>query len=183
MTWVVISFILLKLFPLLGEHIPWRLQAALGLQYASLFFAGIVFYKIWSQGATPTRIVLVTLCYFEHIFNQSLIWVGIMTAVFGVFALCVINRGVWLTSRPLIFLGTISYSLYLLHGTLGYRLQLLNYNIGLSPLTNLAVATAVTICAAAAVTFLVERPANRAIRALYRRTAFSGQRLAQARTI
>ena len=41
--WVAASFILLKLFPALGEDIPWRLQAAVSLPYASLFFAGIIF--------------------------------------------------------------------------------------------------------------------------------------------
>jgi peptidoglycan/LPS O-acetylase OafA/YrhL len=180
--WVGFAFVLLKLVPALGDHIPWRIQTALILPYASLFFAGIIFFKIWTEGATKGRYTLVILCLLEHVWGHSAYWTAIMTVVFAVFALCVSGRGRWLASRPCIFLGTISYSLYLIHGTLGFRLQLLNHALGLPPLANLVVALAVTVSAAAAVTYLVERPANRAIRAFYRR-ATSARRFAEPRAV
>jgi len=180
--WVGLAFVLLKLVPWLGDHIPWRIQTVLILPYASLFFAGIIFFKIWIEGATWGRYSLILLCFFDHVWGHSVLWTAIMTAVFAVFVLCVSGHGRWLASQPCIFLGTISYSLYLIHGTLGFRLQLLNHALGLPPLANLAVAIALTVSAAAVVTYLVERPANRAIKALYRR-ATSARRVAGSRAI
>ena len=171
--WVTLSFVLLKLFPVLGEHIPWRLQTAVSLPYASLFFAGIMYYKIWSEGVTPARVALILMCYIEHVLYHFPIMIAIMTVNFAVFSLCVMGRASWLASRPLVFLGTISYSLYLIHGTLGWRLQLWNHALGLPPLANLLFATSVTICVAAIMAYLVEGPANRAIRGIYRRARSS----------
>jgi peptidoglycan/LPS O-acetylase OafA/YrhL len=70
----------------------------------------------------------------------------------------------WLTNRVLLFLGTISYTRYLLHATIGQtviiRIEKLGFN------ANLAVAAAIAfaIALASIVTFLVEQPALRAIK-------------------
>jgi peptidoglycan/LPS O-acetylase OafA/YrhL len=167
--WIAASLVLLKLFPQIGNLVPWRVQTALALPYASLFFAGILFYKAWTDGFTPARSVLIVLCYLETIFKTRPLVAAIMTAIFLLVTLAVAGYARWLASPPLVFLGTISYSLYVVHGTLGWRVQLLLHRLGVGPWSNLAVTTASAVGVASAVTFLVERPANRAIRAAYKK--------------
>jgi peptidoglycan/LPS O-acetylase OafA/YrhL len=68
----------------------------------------------------------------------------------------------------LVFLGTISYPLYLLHYAIGFRIQLLNAALGLPPAVNLFVTIAFAIGLATAVSFLVEHPGKKWVRRMYR---------------
>jgi peptidoglycan/LPS O-acetylase OafA/YrhL len=170
--WVAISFTALHVFPQIDAHIPWRLETVVALPYASLFFAGILYYKIWTEGWSWRRSLFLVLCYFDHCMGHSPTWWAIMAAVFVVFAFCVAKRGAFFRSPPLLFLGAISYPLYLIHGAVGFRLQLLDYEVlGLGPVTNLCVTIPLVIGLAALITFYVERPASRAIKKAYYRVA------------
>jgi peptidoglycan/LPS O-acetylase OafA/YrhL len=73
----------------------------------------------------------------------------------------------WLTNRVLLFLGTISYSLYLIHATLGGVIIKRMIQSGVN--INLAILAAVTasLAIATSIAFLIERPAMRAIRARF----------------
>jgi peptidoglycan/LPS O-acetylase OafA/YrhL len=70
---------------------------------------------------------------------------------------------------PLIFLGTISYALYLVHQNIGYIVIREAQERGLSPLESIGAASAVAILIATVITFAIERPANRAVRGLLKR--------------
>jgi peptidoglycan/LPS O-acetylase OafA/YrhL len=62
----------------------------------------------------------------------------------------------------LLFLGTISYSLYLLHGAVGYTVdQLAARFLPLPPVTELAVQVAATLVLATLFWALIERPSTR----------------------
>ena len=113
------------------------------------------------------RIILVLACYLDRIWSAGLTGTLITTGIFLIFALCVSGRGRLIASGPLVFLGTISYPLYLLHNSIGFRFQMMNAGLGLPPIVNLVLTIAIAIGVASAVTFIVERPANRKIRSLY----------------
>ena len=77
----------------------------------------------------------------------------------------------WLEARPFVWLGAISYPLYLLHENIGWavmlKLQALNWTAGWA----CAAALILVLALSDAVSRWVERPAMRWIRALYRRRA------------
>jgi len=164
--WLAASFVCFRLFPDIGASIPYRMQALTCLPYAGLFFAGILFYRMRNDGVSATRIALLLLCYVDRIWAVNPVNVFIVTGIFAIFALSVLGYGKILASKPLVFLGTISYPLYLLHRSIGMRVQMAIAGFGVGPYLNLAMAIAVALAVAMTVTFLVERPGNRRLRAL-----------------
>jgi peptidoglycan/LPS O-acetylase OafA/YrhL len=162
--WVVAAFPLLHLLPKWGLALPWRVQAITALPYAGLFSAGLVFYHVWADRLTVWRVALLALCFVQAtLFAGNLVLV--LTAIFfAVFALCVAGYGGFLRQSVLLWLGGISYSLYLIHGIPGIRVQIAMAHLGLPAWLNLAVAVAVALLLAWAISVWVERPGGAALR-------------------
>lgn len=166
--WVLISFIVVNIFPMFGVLLSWRVGAVFALPFASLFFSGIMFYKIWSDRLTIWRAALILFCFIEYISLKGLWFFEIIFCIYLVFSLCVAGKLGVLRWRPLTYLGTISYPLYLTHAPLGERLEILCYRAGLPGYVTLPVAVAVALVVAALVTKFVDRPGHQAIIAAYR---------------
>ena len=154
---------------LLGVEPSWLLGSLLVQAHIPYFAIGIAAYRLRSAAVDrrPAQaviiIALVTIAACDG--PVPLLVGGASAALLMLVAL----RGVpLLGARPLVWLGAVSYSLYLLHQNIGYALIAGLERAGLDP--NLAVAATLPaiLLLAAAVTFLVERPALRAIRAWYR---------------
>ena len=77
------------------------------------------------------------------------------------------NMGL-LTSSVFVFMGTISYPLYLLHNNIGMVIIRAGYRQGLSERSSIAIALAATLILASIVTFTVERPATAFLREKYK---------------
>lgn len=167
LVWLFAAFVAIKLLPQIGIVLPWRMTTALGLRYASLFFAGILFYQVWSSRLTRGRLVLLLFCYLERIVFEPILTVVLVTGVFGIVIVAVSGAGTILRSAPLRFLGAISYSLYLIHMPTGGRAQIALGEVGLPPSVNLLLSIAMAVACATAITYLVEQPVNRAIRRFY----------------
>ena len=98
------------------------------LRYTGLFYAGIIFYKIWINGFNykdSIKIVIAYLCVICFDFgNQSGFYykpveVFYLTLIFLLFILFALKKLQFIEIKPLLFLGKISYSLYLLHEVIG----------------------------------------------------------------
>jgi peptidoglycan/LPS O-acetylase OafA/YrhL len=74
----------------------------------------------------------------------------------------------FLNNRVLVFLGTISYTLYLLHENIGWALMLRLEQAGIHRNAAIGAALAVSLLLATALTKLVEQPAMRWVRERYR---------------
>jgi len=139
------------------------------LEHAYLFTAGIVIYKM-QRGFKARYAVILLLCalcpltanYFP---NSPLHDAPIAVSLAIVVYLAARGTLDWLTSRPLLYLGAISYSLYLTHRWTGLIILKAADNLGVDP--NLALVGAFALCLllAAALTRFVEQPSLRWIRA------------------
>jgi peptidoglycan/LPS O-acetylase OafA/YrhL len=148
---------------------PYFVELLIVSDYAQLFVGGVIAYRIWNRGLCSARAVILLGAILVQCYIQGAT-AGVIAAVSiaAVFAAAQ-NRLQTLQIAPLIFLGNISYSLYLIHQNVGYVVIRAGYAAGLNSKLSIAIATGGAIMLAAAMTFLVERPAMRAIRNWYRR--------------
>lgn len=98
------------------------LETALNLKWGSLFFSGILFYEYRENNSRSYAFhLLLMITYATTLMNLSTnaerIIVTIFYAIFFFFAQKKLDNIHW---RPLIFLGQISFPLYLLHQNIGY---------------------------------------------------------------
>lgn len=163
------------------------------VSHAPLFFSGILFYNLQHRQPNGLRHLGIAGCllFAGYLHDKGGTAMGSITApehylvLLGyvvVFYLFVHQKLRFLVNRYTLFLGTISYSLYLIHYTLCVKVimaQLESWGWSLVPAS--AVALAVALLVASAITFLIERPANDAIRSRYKTWARKGQSAVQER--
>jgi peptidoglycan/LPS O-acetylase OafA/YrhL len=99
----------------------------------------------------------------------------IVAAFFALFYAFSHDRLGWIVSRPLVFLGSISYALYVLHHPLGNVVMINLQRVTGSPVLLIGAAVGVTVLASMAVTRYVEKPAMASIRRIaHKREASAG---------
>jgi peptidoglycan/LPS O-acetylase OafA/YrhL len=180
MPWLLVQLAAVAAGTWLDYRIPAALTVLLLLKYAHLFLAGMLCYRIRSDGVTPVRHALLAACCATQFAVQ-----GVAAGIFGLlwFALfyALARRWLaWIALRPLVFLGTISYSLYLVHQNIGY--VVMRALAAWPRPAQLLAAAATVLLLATLLTFLVEQPALRLIRRLYKKLRAPQSALAIAGT-
>lgn len=135
------------------------------LKNGTLFFAGIVFYLMKTQGQTIKRAAYILLCLAVHLLINPFFECMVVLLFFLIFYLFIFNKLNFLAKKPLLFLGSISYALYLINQNIGY--QLLNFleTSGLRSIyLKLPLALLLIMSLATAITYAVEKPAMKFIR-------------------
>lgn len=93
----------------------------LNLQYGPLFLSGMYFYKLTTRSLRPIYYVVpIILLILYLIPNDNLTEKIILISVYALFYLFTFKRLGFISWKPLLFLGNISYALYLIHQNLGY---------------------------------------------------------------
>jgi peptidoglycan/LPS O-acetylase OafA/YrhL len=165
LTWIAMSIVA---HPFQG-HIPDALGIVFLVSHIHLFALGIVFYTIYRDRVVrPLDGGIILVSVVAHFVQRPMVLSPAILLFVVAFFLLVTNRLKAITLRPFVYLGTISYSLYLLHQNIGYMVIRELYGWGLGP--NVAVLGAIlcVVAVASALTFLIERPAMRFIRGAYK---------------
>jgi peptidoglycan/LPS O-acetylase OafA/YrhL len=160
-----------------GGHIsaPLPLRALRQLllgHYGPYFGAGILFY-LWRH-ATDARerylnLATIGLCLIAVWIMRPWNDAVASTLCFGIFTLLAAGRLRLLANRPLLFLGAISYSLYVIHQNVGFVIIRNATEAGIPTNAAIGLALFAALAIATAITYGVERPAQRWIRASYDR--------------
>lgn len=138
------------------------------LEWAPFFLAGICFYLVWSGRISRLVLALIAATCAAN-FLIAPLWSALVQLCFWpLFALAVTGRLRFIICRPLLFLGTISYSLYLVHQNIGFYVINALQQGGMGVAGSVAIATVIGLVLATAVTFLVEKPALRLIRHIWK---------------
>lgn len=155
-----------------GIELSWTISRLLILKYIPWFALGISIYlaisrhdvNAWRQPAITAACAVLTLLIVDTL-SLAVLAVALGYAVF----LAANNRARVLRYGILVWLGSISYPLYLLHENIGWSLQLRFAAWGIPADARALAAVAASLAIAAMLTRWIEQPAMRWIRSTYRK--------------
>ena len=141
---------------------------AANLDWGMLFFVGILFYKLKnsSDKGKWSIHVLIALCYLTSCitlqFFSERIAVLIFFIIFYLFSFGLLD---WVKWKPFIFLGSISYPLYLLHMSIGYIIMnAIKGYFTFSPFIFICIPALIVVLLAYFVHRFIETPTNKYLR-------------------
>ena len=144
--------------------LPSRLSKLLLLQHANLFAAGIVFFRLHEGADGRTARWFLPLSAAVNFAIYPWPDATFLATFYPIMLLAVRGHLGWLCRAPLLWLGGISYSLYLLHQNIGYVVIRGVESLGGSERFAIVVALLVILAAADLLARTVERPAARRLR-------------------
>ena len=166
---ILLGWIGLKLLFWLVPALPSRLGMLLVVQYIPYFAIGIAAYRVrkgkrlWQQQAPVLLAGLAAIAL-----TQPLADVAVYLCVLAVFHALVAGRLTLLNSRVLLWLGGLSYPIYLIHQNMGYAIMAALERVGVAPFPALCVAIAAAFAVAQLIHILIELPALSLIRSWWR---------------
>jgi len=167
--WIFIPLVLVSIAHSAGfVTVPDTIYKIFILKYLPLFMAGICFYKIIHHDRSKITIGVLFLSLFSTIAIYSFTYFTVFSVFYLVFFLAVSGYLKFLAIRPFIFMGGISYSLYLLHQHIGYVVINEFYKYQWDPLLGILFAIFLTITLALLLSKYIERPSMSFIRQHYK---------------
>lgn len=172
--WVIAGWLLLAtvyaIASLQGSPLSYTIRELLIVRYAHCFAVGILMYQMRASGrSAPADWALVAAAHFVSWLTWGPVETVVLAMCTGLFALMNADRLGVIATRPLIFLGGISYTLYLLHQEIGYIIIAFLEQLGLGPLTSIFMTTAMMIFLAWLMSRYFEQPVNRFLRRRHER--------------
>lgn len=146
------------IYPIIGD---------LGIiNYANLFIAGILFYQIRNNSNRNIGIHLLILFTLLYQFLFHGLFSGIAVSIFFlIFYGIIFNKLTFLDNKFLCYLGTISYSLYLVHQNIGYVvIHFLEENNITNSFLVVIIPILASITIASIITFYIEKPFQKIIK-------------------
>ena len=156
-----------------GVDLSWTLSRLLILKYVPWFALGICVYQSFEPAAGhPQSMRWTMLAALTCLLLVDGWQLAALATLMSVVVWAAARGSLPLLEQPvLVFFGTISYTLYLLHENIGWVVQRTVLSQGASFDLSIVLALVVCVALASALTQWVERPAMGAIRKAYRRLA------------
>jgi peptidoglycan/LPS O-acetylase OafA/YrhL len=164
--WLFLIFVV-RWADLQGMHISPLIRTAAMLDHGHFFFAGVLFYLMKTDGFTLLRWLLLLACIVAAWFVRDVPHALALGAASVFFLAFITGRLRWIVVAPLVFLGDISYPLYLLHQNIGYAIISRLEKAGLTSEAWLIIPVIVALSLAIGVNRLVEKPARETLRRLW----------------
>ncbi|MBI3134187.1 MAG: acyltransferase [Bacteroidetes bacterium] len=140
--------------------IPLPFQELFNLRYGVFFIAGIQFYRWKKARETGTAFTLFQITLLLSVvfvwYSYNTVSALIITLFYGLFFLLVLNRLTFLKVRILLFIGAVSYPLYLVHTCLGFIVMNV---LSLTLWSEFLIAFVLSLITATGMHYFIEKPA------------------------
>ncbi|MBV9538594.1 MAG: acyltransferase [Acidisphaera sp.] len=163
LAWAALS-LLAQLAATFGLPAPWRVQLVLLLRFVHFFAAGIAFFHLWRGREVALSALTLLLCAGSIMLAYEAADAVACLVFLALFLLAISGRLVFLVCRVTVWLGAISYALYVSHELLGFRAIAALDAAGVPHALGVAAAIAGALTLATLLTAFVERPASRSLR-------------------
>lgn len=160
--WIVVAFEYYVM------NVPGILKLISLNTYGNLFAAGILFYLMMYSESRPVMHVLMAIALVNQLLVHDMESFYVTAGIFALFYLFIYDKLQFLSVKPLITLGTISYSLYLIHEYVGWILMRELMEAGVNSTVAVASATVMALVLAYLLTFRIEHPAMKKIKDIYK---------------
>ncbi|MBA9076985.1 acyltransferase family protein [Rufibacter quisquiliarum] len=164
--WLLLCFVHLNIMPIK------YLSLLLNLEYGVFFYSGILFFLL-KENSKEYKLIVVQLlvCFliavFGYKFKGQLPQQIIISFIYVVFYLFIQNKLNFLASKPLLFLGSISYPLYLIHQNIGFIIMNRTKAIFDGSILIVLPPIVVSLLLAYLISIFIEKPASQALRDWY----------------
>lgn len=162
---ILLGWIGLTVLWWLVPALPSRVGMVLVVRYIPFFAIGMAAYRVrtgarrWAEQLPVLALGLVAVALVETPESAA-----VYASVVAIFALLVGGRLGWLANPLLLWLGALSYTVYLIHQNFGYALIAALERAGFAPWAALICTIAATLLVAQLIQTLIEQPALRGIR-------------------
>ena len=137
------------------------------LQHVPYFIAGIMFRRIHTQGWKIQHVAVISGAVACNGLIKGMPELIVSVALFSVFALAICGNLRLLAHPVLLWLGAISYPLYVTHRNIGYTLLQIFHDAGVPSYVSVPAVMSAALGLASFVTFYFERPAMQRMRNWY----------------
>lgn len=167
---MLLAWLALRTLYGLWPDMPERIVMLFVLRYVPFFIIGMLAYRVWSgqrrwkQQAPYAAAALLSVALMES-WDVTLVALALLAC----FAALIAGRLRFVALRPLVWMGGISYSFYLIHQHVGFVVMLRMAEAGYSPWLAFAAAFLTALLLGTAINRLVERPVGEAILAWWSR--------------
>lgn len=135
--------------------------------YIMFFVGGVCFFKIYKGLASWMTVFILLLSLVSTIFIYSIRDFLVYSVLYALFFLSISGWLAFLRSKLFVSLGTISYSLYLIHQNIGYVIINQFYRWNLTPSVGIVLAVFISLLLAHLLTQYIEKPLADILRRLY----------------
>jgi peptidoglycan/LPS O-acetylase OafA/YrhL len=172
--WMALGYLFLVTQDVQHHH---RSAVLLLAYYSNFFLIGMCLFRIYAGAARPITYgaLVVAIAATAYGGGEQAFWASghlylPLTAAFAALVWLAASRyGKWLIWRPLVFMGRISYPLYLVHCALGFTIIRFGVQHGWTTLDGVIAAVLASLLAATLMHYFVEVPGERWSRAVLAR--------------
>jgi peptidoglycan/LPS O-acetylase OafA/YrhL len=165
-----------------GGHFPYLIRELLILRHIPFFALGILFFRLRAYPQERRLdLAMMGLCLLAIAVAEQSIFLWVASVCCAIFTLFVLGRLRFLNMRLFVFMGGISYSLYLIHQAIGFSVIYRLEQAGMSSPVACLLAVGLSLGLAVLLSYGVEKPAMRWIRtqwqcrSLWRKPDWRGQ--------